>query len=77
MAKISDAEVRRLLSHLKHYVNDEVLAEIEGELRGDDAEEYLREPYLLEYFSELSDEFIIAGKTWKMRVIQHAHLRMV
>lgn len=77
MAKISDAEVRRLLSYLKQYVTDEVLAEIENELRGDEAEEYLREPDLLECFSELSDEFIIAGKKWKMRVIEHAHLRMV
>ncbi len=33
MAEISDAEVRRLLSYLKHHVGDEDLAEIESELR--------------------------------------------
>lgn len=77
MAKISDAEVRRLLSHIKDYVDGEVLEEIEDELRGDDAEEYLREPDLLEFFPEIFDEFSTAGKNWKLRVIPHAHLRMV
>lgn len=77
MAKISDAQVRRLLSHLKSYVDEEQLAEIENELRGNDAEEFLREPDLLKHFPELSDEFMAAGKSWKLRVIPHAHLRMV
>ncbi len=77
MAKISDAEVRRLLSYLKQYADDEKLMEIEDELRGDEAEEFLREPDLLKFFPELSDEFPGAGKNWRMRVIPHAHLRMV
>lgn len=77
MAKISDAEARRLLSYLKHYIGDEDLAEIESELRGDEAEEFLREPNLLEFFPELSEEFVAADINWKLRAIPHAHLRMV
>lgn len=77
MAKISDAEVRRLLSHIKVYVDEKVLAEIEDELRGDEAEEYLREPDLFKFFPEIFDEFTATGKSWKLRVIQHARLRMV
>jgi hypothetical protein len=77
MAEISDAEVRRLLSYLQHYVGDEDLAEIESELRGDEAEELLRDDDLLEFFPELFDEFVVADKNWKLRVIPHAHLRMV
>ncbi len=77
MSKISDAEVRRLLSYLKPYVGDEDLAEIENELRGDYAEEFLREPDLLEFFPEFFEEFSIAGKNWRLCVIPHAHLRMI
>ncbi len=77
MAKISDAEVRRLLSYLKQFIDDENLAEIEDELRGDYAEEFLREPDLLQFFPELLEEFSASGKNWKLRVIPHAHLRMV
>lgn len=77
MAKISDAEVRRLLSYLRRYVGDEDLTKIESELRGDYAEEFLREDNLLKFFAELSDEFAATGKNWKFRVIPHAHLRMV
>lgn len=77
MAKISDVEVRRLLSYLKPYVGEGYLAQIENELRGDYASEFLREDDLLKFFPELFDEFIAAGKNWKLRVIRHAHLRMV
>lgn len=77
MAKISDAEVRRLLSHLKQYVDNEKLAEIENELRDDYAEEFLREPDLLEFFLELTDVFSSEGRKWKLRIIPHAHMRMI
>lgn len=77
MAKISDAEVRRLLSYLKRFIDEEKLAEIEDELRGDYAEEFLREPDLLQYFPELLLEITAGNKNWKLRVIPHAHLRMV
>jgi hypothetical protein len=77
MAKISDAEVRRLLSYSKQYIDNEDLAGIEDELRGDYAEEYLREPDLLKFFPELNEEILAAQKNFKLRVIPHAHLRMV
>lgn len=77
MPRISDAEVRRLLSYLKAKVDDESLAVIEDELRGDEAEEYLREPDLLEFFPELSLQISAADKNWNLRIISHAHLRMV
>jgi hypothetical protein len=77
MAKISDVEVRRLVSYLKQNIDGERLAEIENELRDDYGEEFLREPDLLEFFPELSEQFSIAGKTWNLRIIPHAHLRMI
>ena len=77
MAKISDAEVRRLLSYLKQNIDDENIGEIEDELRGDYAEEFLRDEDLLPYFPELFEELLVAGGKWKLRIIPHAHLRMV
>lgn len=77
MSRISDAEVRRILSYLKAKVDDESLAAIEDELRGNEAEEFLREPDLLEFFPELSLQISAADKNWNLRIIPHAHLRMV
>jgi hypothetical protein len=78
MASLRDDEVRRLLKHLRRRVDDEErLAEIEQELRSEFGQEFLREPDLLTYFPELSGEFIAASTRWKLRVIPHAHLRMV
>lgn len=78
MASLRDDEVRRLLKHVRRRVEDEDrLAEIEQELRSEFGQEFLREPDLLTYFPELYDEFTTAGTRWKLRVIPHAHLRMV
>ena len=78
MASLRDDEVRRLLKHLRRRVDDDApLAEIEEELRSEFGEEFLREPDLLTYFPELSDEFVAADMRWNLRVIPHAHLRMV
>lgn len=78
MASLRDDEVRRLLKYLRGRVDDdERLAEIEQELRSEFGEEFLREPDLLTYFPELTDEFIAADMRWNLRVIPHAHLRMV
>lgn len=77
MGKISDGEVRRLISYLLPLIDDERLTDIEDELRGDFAEEYLREPDLLGFFPPLSQEFVIENVRWQLRIIPHAHLRMV
>jgi hypothetical protein len=78
MALLRHDEVLRLLKHLRGYIDDEEhLAEIEEELRGEFAEELLNDPCLLRYFPELFDEFAVAGMLWRVRVISHAHLRMV
>src|SRR5947209_4794398 len=78
MGSLRDDEVRRLLKHLNRCVDDdERIAEIEEELRGEFGQEFLREPDLLIYFPELSDKFIAANVQWTLRVIPHAHLRMV
>jgi hypothetical protein len=78
MGRLRNEEVRRLLRHLRQYVEDaDRLAEIEDELRGEDAEEFLREPDLLAYFPELSEELTAGHVLWRLRVIPHAHLRMV
>lgn len=78
MGYLRHEEVLRLLRHLRGHVESaERLAEIEDELRGEFAEEFLREPDLLIYFPEISDEFVAGGVLWRLRFIPHAHLRMV
>jgi hypothetical protein len=75
---MNQAELRRLLNHLRNQISDsELLAKIQDELRGEDAAEFLREPDLLAHFPVLQDEIEIAGVKWVLRVIPHAHLRMV
>jgi hypothetical protein len=78
MGSLRHEEVRRLLKHLRGRVDsDERLAEIEDELPSEFAKEFLREPDLLIYFPELSEEFVADGALWRLRFIPHAHLRMV
>jgi len=78
MAELPLEEVRRLVSYLRARVNDpDRLIEIEGELQGEEAEEFLREPELLAYFPTLTEEAMVIGLRWRLRVIPHAHLRMV
>lgn len=78
MGQLRHEEVRWLLRYLRERIEDaERLAEIEDELYGEFAEEFLREPDLLIYFPELTSEFTAAGSQWRLRFIPHAHLRMV
>jgi hypothetical protein len=78
MGSLRHEEVRRLLKHLRGQVDsEERLAAIEDELRSEFAEEFLREPDLLVYFPELSEEFVADGALWRLRFIPHAHLRMI
>ncbi|SRR6266545_1833910 len=78
MSRLDQAEARRLLSYLRNRIADiETLAHIEDELRGEYAEEFLREPELLAWFPPLQEEIEINGMIWLLRVIPHAHLRMV
>lgn len=78
MPSLRHEEVLRLLKHLRRCIDsEEQLAEIEEELRGEFVEEILSDSRLLRYFPELSDEFTAANVLWKLRIISHAHLRMV
>src|SRR5215207_7707184 len=78
MAGLRDDEVRRLLTHLRRRIGDSgALAQVEDELRGEYAAEYLREPGVLAYFPALEEELGTSGGRWQLRVIPHAHLRMV
>lgn len=78
MGQLRHEEVRRLLRHLRERIDDpKRLAEIEEELRGEFAEEFIREPDLLIYFPEITDEIVIANSQWRLRFIPHVHLRMV
>jgi hypothetical protein len=78
MGQLRHEEVRRLLRHLRERIDDpERLAEIEEELRGEFAEEFVREPDLLIYFPEITEEFVIANSQWRLRFIPHVHLRMI
>ncbi len=78
MSALRDDQVRRLLAHLRRQITDaKQLAEIEDMLGSDEAEEFLREPELLHYFPALSEEFLLESVTWRLRIIPHAHLRIV
>ncbi len=78
MGFLRNEEVRRLLKHLRERIDDPGrLAQIEDELSGEFAEEFIREPELLAFFPQLIDEFVVSDARWKLRVIPHAHLRMV
>jgi len=78
MSRLDQAESRRLLSHLRNRIADaETLARFEDELRDEYAEEFLRDPELLAWFPMLQEEVEINGRRWLLRVIPHAHLRMV
>lgn len=78
MGHLRDDEVRRLLAHLRQHVGEgERLAEIEDLLRSDEADEYVRGPELFEFFPQVDEELSIRGGQWVLRIIPHAHLRMV
>jgi hypothetical protein len=78
MSRLDQVEARHLLSYLRNRGTDiETLAQIEDELRGEYADEFLREPELLAWFPPLQDEIEINGAIWLLRIIPHAHLRMV
>jgi hypothetical protein len=78
MGHLRDDEVRLLLAHLRRHVGEgERLAEIEDLLRSDEADEYVRGPELFEFFPQVDEELSIRGERWLLRIIPHAHLRMV
>jgi hypothetical protein len=78
MGLLRREEVLRLLKYLRERIEDpDQLAQIEDELSGEFAEEFIREPEILAFFPQLSDEFFVAATRWKLRVIPHAHLRMI
>lgn len=78
MARLRQEEIRRLLSHLRQRISDaDLLAQIEDELRSDDGEEFLRKPEMLVHFPALAESLTAGGLQWQLRVIPHAHLRMV
>src|SRR5690348_8502657 len=78
MGLLRREEVRRLLKYLRERIEDpNKLAEFEGELSGEFAEEFIREPEILSFFPQITEEFVVGQTRWKLRVIEHAHLRMV
>jgi hypothetical protein len=78
MAKLRSDEIRRLTAYLKKQINDaELFNAIEGELRGEEATELLREPEILSYFSESVVEIEVDKMKWRLRIIRYSHLRMI
>ena len=74
---LKDNEIRRLLSYLRAQINDEnLLATIEDEMRGEYGEEIIREPELLRYFPLSVAEIRIAGTIWHLKIIPYTALRM-
>jgi len=78
MSRLRDDEIRRLISYLRQQTSDESrLAEIEDILRSDEAQDYLRELEILAYFPPIEETFRISSVQWNLRIIPHAHLRIV
>jgi hypothetical protein len=73
MAELKDEEIRRFISFLKDIVNEEVLSAIEGELRNEDREDFIREPEFLSYFSTRFVEI----ENWRLRIIPYTQMRMI
>lgn len=78
MARLREEEIRRLLSYFRQRIQDiDRLAEIEDELQGEYAQEFLREPEALAYFPEQPEEITAANAKWVLRIIPYTHMRMV
>src|SRR5919205_1236614 len=78
MGLLRPEEIRRLVKYLREQIEDtDKLAQIEDELSGEFGDELIREPEILAYFPQVSDEFVIGATRWNLRVIPHAHLRMI
>lgn len=77
MNRLRDDEIRRLLSHVRSQVSSEHLAEIEDILRSEDGPRYLDSPALLLYFPAVEFTISIDETVWTLRILSHAHLRMV
>ena len=75
---LKDSEIRRLLSYLRTKITDEsLLAAIEGEIRGEDGEDIIREPEFLRYFPLSVAEIKIDGIVWHLKIIPYTALRMM
>jgi hypothetical protein len=75
---LTGAEIRRLLSRLR-FLPQERLAEIEDRLRSQEGPAYVgsASSELLQYFGEYGMRLLAANQVWILRVLPHAHLRMV
>lgn len=78
MAKLENAEIKRIISFLRLQIQDnEQLAEIEDELRSDFGTEFLREPEILKFFSTKILELEIYESVWYLRIISYTRMRMI
>ncbi len=74
---LKDNEIRRLLGYLKEQIKDEnLLAAIEDEMRGEDGEDIIREPEFLRYFPQSIVKINIDGIIWHLKIIPYTALRM-
>ncbi len=74
---LKDNEIRRLLSYLRARIKDEnLLAAIEDELRGEDSEKIIREPEFVRYFPQNIAELKINETIWHLKIIPYTVLRM-
>ena len=74
---LKDNEIRRLLSYLRAQIKDEnLLAAIEDEMRGEDGEDIIREPEFLRYFPLSVTKIEIDGIIWHLKIIPYTALRM-
>ena len=78
MSALRDIEIRRLLKFLHGQIQDEqTLAAVEDELRGDYGAEFLREPEFLSYFSTETILIVKVERVWKLKIISYTQMRMM
>lgn len=75
---LTEAEIRRLLSRLR-FLPQERLAEIEDRLRSREGPVYVgsASSELLQFFGEYWMRLMAANQIWILRVLSHAHVRMI
>jgi len=74
LVRLREAEVRRLVAHLRARVSPGELAEIEDTLCSEEGADYLRRRVLLQYFPSIEVVLAISVLRWLVRITSHAHL---
>ena len=73
MAELKVEEIRRLVSYLRNFVDDEKLSVIEEDLQSEISGVIVREPEFLEYFPTN----LVEIENWQLKIIPYTAMRMI